>query len=78
MRRSRSLVNNTGGGTDFTVRSGVSNLGPDITLRSYGLSGSNQQSRSATFSAAVLGVFEPQASSVAAGFAIIWALAWRR
>ena len=31
-----------------------------------------------TFGAAVLGVFEPQASSVAAGFAIIWALAWRR
>jgi hypothetical protein len=32
----------------------------------------------ATFGAAVLGVFEPQASAVAAGFAIIWALAWRR
>ena len=32
----------------------------------------------ATFGAAVLSLFEPQASSVAAGFAIIWALAWRR
>jgi hypothetical protein len=32
----------------------------------------------ATLGAAVLSLFEPQASSVAAGFAIIWALAWRR
>ena len=32
----------------------------------------------ATFGAAVLSLFEPQVSSVAAGFAIIWALAWRR
>jgi hypothetical protein len=31
-----------------------------------------------TLGAAVLSVFEPQVSSVAAGFAIIWALAWRR
>jgi hypothetical protein len=28
--------------------------------------------------AAALGVFVPQVSAVAAGFAIIWALAWRR
>jgi hypothetical protein len=53
VRRSRSLVNNTGGGTDFIVRVGVSNLGPAITLHSYSLSGSAQQARSATFSAAV-------------------------
>jgi hypothetical protein len=32
----------------------------------------------ATFVAGVLGIFIPQVSSVAAGFAIIWALAWRR
>jgi hypothetical protein len=32
----------------------------------------------ATLGAAVLSVFEPQVASVAAGFAIIWALAWRR
>ena len=32
----------------------------------------------ATLGAAVLSLFEPQVSSVAAGFAIIWALAWRR
>ena len=32
----------------------------------------------ATFGAAVLSLFEPQASAVAAGFAIIWALALRR
>jgi hypothetical protein len=31
-----------------------------------------------TIGAAALGVFIPQVSSVAAGFAIIWALAWRR
>jgi hypothetical protein len=31
-----------------------------------------------TIGAAVLGVFVPQVSAVAAGFAIIWALAWRR
>jgi hypothetical protein len=31
-----------------------------------------------TVGAAVLGVFVPQVSAVAAGFAIIWALAWRR
>ena len=32
----------------------------------------------ATFGAAVLSLFEPQVSAVAAGFAMIWALAWRR
>ena len=32
----------------------------------------------ATFVAAVLAYFEPRVSSVAAGFTIIWALAWRR
>ena len=31
-----------------------------------------------TVGAAVLGVFVPQVPAVAAGFAIIWALAWRR
>ena len=31
-----------------------------------------------TLGAAVLGVFVPQVPAVAAGFAIIWALAWRR
>lgn len=31
-----------------------------------------------TIGAAGLGVFVPQVSAVAAGFAIIWALAWRR
>ena len=31
-----------------------------------------------TFVAAVLGVVLPQVAAVAAGFAIIWALAWRR
>jgi hypothetical protein len=31
-----------------------------------------------TIGAAALGVFAPQVSAVAAGFAIIWALAWRR
>jgi hypothetical protein len=31
-----------------------------------------------TFGAAILGFFVPQVSAVAAGFAIIWALAWRR
>jgi hypothetical protein len=31
-----------------------------------------------TLGAALLGVFVPQVSAVAAGFAIIWALAWRR
>ena len=31
-----------------------------------------------TLGAGVLGVFLPQVSAVAAGFAIIWALAWRR
>jgi hypothetical protein len=31
-----------------------------------------------TIGAGVLGVFIPQVSAVAAGFAIIWALAWRR
>ncbi len=31
-----------------------------------------------TIGAAALGVFLPQVSAVAAGFAIIWALAWRR
>ena len=31
-----------------------------------------------TFGAAILGVFLPQVAAVAAGFAIIWALAWRR
>ena len=31
-----------------------------------------------TFGACALGVFFPQVSAVAAGFAIIWALAWRR
>jgi hypothetical protein len=31
-----------------------------------------------TIGAAVLGVFIPQVSAVAAGFAVIWALAWRR
>jgi hypothetical protein len=32
----------------------------------------------ATLGAALLSVFEPQVSAVAAGFSIIWALAWRR
>ena len=31
-----------------------------------------------TIGAAALGVFVPQVSAVASGFAIIWALAWRR
>ena len=31
-----------------------------------------------TFTAGVLGFFAPQVAAVAAGFAIIWALAWRR
>jgi hypothetical protein len=31
-----------------------------------------------TLGAGILGVFIPQVSAVAAGFAIIWALAWRR
>jgi hypothetical protein len=31
-----------------------------------------------TVGAAVLGIFVPQVPAVAAGFAIIWALAWRR
>jgi hypothetical protein len=31
-----------------------------------------------TFTAGVLGFFLPQVAGVAAGFAIIWALAWRR
>jgi hypothetical protein len=31
-----------------------------------------------TFTAGVLGFFLPQVAAVAAGFAIIWALAWRR
>jgi hypothetical protein len=31
-----------------------------------------------TFAAGVLGIFLPQVAAVAAGFAIIWALAWRR
>ena len=31
-----------------------------------------------TLGAALLGIFIPQVSAVAAGFAIIWALAWRR
>src|SRR4051795_9272643 len=31
-----------------------------------------------TLGAALLGAFLPQVSAVAAGFAIIWALAWRR
>jgi hypothetical protein len=31
-----------------------------------------------TVGAGVLGIFLPQVSAVAAGFAIIWALAWRR
>jgi hypothetical protein len=31
-----------------------------------------------TLGAALLGVFLPQAAAVAAGFAVIWALAWRR
>ena len=31
-----------------------------------------------TFAAGVLGFFLPQVAAVAAGFAIIWALAWRR
>jgi len=32
----------------------------------------------ATLGAALLSVFEPQVAGVAAGFTIIWALAWRR
>lgn len=32
----------------------------------------------ATFAAGVLGVFAPQVAGVAAGFTIVWALAWRR
>ena len=31
-----------------------------------------------TLGAGILGIFVPQVSAVAAGFAIIWALAWRR
>ena len=31
-----------------------------------------------TMAAGVLGLFQPQVAGVAAGFAIIWALAWRR
>ena len=31
-----------------------------------------------TLGAAILGIFMPQVAAVAAGFAIIWALAWRR
>ena len=31
-----------------------------------------------TFAAGVIGFFLPQVAAVAAGFAIIWALAWRR
>jgi hypothetical protein len=31
-----------------------------------------------TLGAGLLAVFEPQVASIAAGFAIIWALAWRR
>jgi hypothetical protein len=31
-----------------------------------------------TLGAAILGLFVPQVAAVAAGFAIIWALAWRR
>ena len=31
-----------------------------------------------TFAAGVVGFLAPQVSAVAAGFAIIWALAWRR
>jgi hypothetical protein len=31
-----------------------------------------------TLGAGVLAVYEPQVASIAAGFAIIWALAWRR
>jgi hypothetical protein len=31
-----------------------------------------------TLAAAILSVFQPQVASVAAGFSIIWALAWRR
>jgi hypothetical protein len=31
-----------------------------------------------TIGAGILGIFLPQVSAVAAGFAIIWALAWRR
>jgi hypothetical protein len=31
-----------------------------------------------TLGAGVLAVFQPQVASIAAGFAIIWALAWRR
>ena len=31
-----------------------------------------------TIGAGVLAVFQPQVASIAAGFAIIWALAWRR
>jgi hypothetical protein len=31
-----------------------------------------------TLAASILGIFLPQVSAIAAGFAIIWALAWRR
>ena len=31
-----------------------------------------------TVGAGVLGVWEPQVPAIAAGFAIVWALAWRR
>jgi hypothetical protein len=31
-----------------------------------------------TVGAAVLGIWEPQVSAIAAGFAIVWALSWRR
>jgi hypothetical protein len=31
-----------------------------------------------TLGAGVLGVWQPQVAAIAAGFAILWALAWRR
>jgi hypothetical protein len=31
-----------------------------------------------TLGAGILGIFQPQVAAIAAGFAIIWALAWRR
>jgi hypothetical protein len=31
-----------------------------------------------TIGAAVLGIWEPQVAAIAAGFAIVWALSWRR
>ena len=58
---------------DARVQTSLPELRPGVTLinRLWPLLFS-------TIGAAALGVFVPQVSAVAAGFAIIWALAWRR